>query len=77
MTRGKTLEGNTLILRFHQGSATDEDSGVTYDLTSSPAGSPIIRSSKTGRFFVLSWQELLEMAQEAGIDASEDNDARL
>lgn len=67
MKRGKIVESTTLILRISCGEATDE-TGMKYELTTSPTGNPIIRSEKTRRFFVLSWDDIIEMAQDAGIN---------
>ncbi len=42
--------------------------GEVYDLrVSSAVSSPMIQSWRTGRWFTLSWNEILDLAQEAGI----------
>lgn len=69
MKYGKIVESSTLMLRISCGEATDEN-GVKYELTTSPSGNSIVRSGKTGRFFVLSWRDVVKMAQNAGINES-------
>ncbi len=67
--RGEIVEKSKFILRVACGTAEDTDNGVKYELSTSIGGNPVVRNAKTGRFFVLSWDDILEMAQEAGIDA--------
>lgn len=66
---GKILPGRTLILRENVGTISDKTNGLKYEATVGlPALTPIIRSEKTGKWFVLSWEDILEMAQKAGVD---------
>ncbi|PAT41186.1 hypothetical protein CK623_02795 [Vandammella animalimorsus] len=45
--------------------------GVTYELNTGINGAPLIRSGKTGKWFSVSWEELLRLAIDAGIDTSD------
>jgi len=61
-------DGGPLFLRESVGTARAED-GTEYELTTNVANAhPIVASSKTGRRFVLSWQDIIRMAQQSGID---------
>lgn len=63
---GKVHPAKTMFLRVNAGTAKSD--GVTYELTTSLAGSPIVNSSKTGKYFTLSWEDICNLAIEAGID---------
>lgn len=57
-----------LFLREAAGEATSAD-GTVYELTTLVgSGTPLVRSGKTGKFFALTWADLIAMAVEAGID---------
>jgi hypothetical protein len=64
---GEILPAKSLILR--QAAGTAKADGVTYELTTH-AGTcqPIVCSSRTGKYFTLSWGDIIHLAQEAGID---------
>ncbi len=64
---GKVLPAKSLILRNAAGSAEGSD-GIKYELNYSMAGTPIIRSEKTGKWYVLSWPEILALAEDNGIN---------
>lgn len=66
MSIGKIHDSKTLMLRFHVGTA--EASNNKYDMAISNANSPIITSEQTGKYFTLSWDDILALAIEAGID---------
>jgi len=67
---GKILQPRTGLLRTKIGSAEDEE-GNQYELSTSMAGSPILYSRKTEKYFVLSWEEIFSLAIEAGINQEE------
>lgn len=57
-----------MFLRETVGKATTQD-GTEYELTTNVSGAhPIVASSKTGKRFVLTWEDIIRMAQKAGID---------
>jgi hypothetical protein len=66
---GKILPKNSALLRVHAGEA--ELGKLKYHLATAVTGTPVIRSQQTGKWFVISWQEILELAVKAGIDATE------
>ena len=64
---GKIEPKGTLCMRQHAGKG--EAAGIEYELcTGIASGSPVIRSSKTGKWFFLSWEDILNLAIEAGIN---------
>lgn len=66
---GKIHPSKTLFLRETVGEATDNKTGVKYEMTNGVGGGgPIVRSSKTGKWFTLSWSEIINLAKKAGID---------
>jgi hypothetical protein len=67
MSRGKIHGNDSLFLRMRVGETGSGD--TVYELTVSASDhSPIIMSKTTGKWFTLSWQDLVGMAVEAGID---------
>jgi hypothetical protein len=68
---GTIYSPDHIFVRVEIGSATGQD-GAKYDLGTSVDGQPLIRSSKTGKTFSLSWNELLNMAVDAGIDEQDE-----
>ena len=57
----------TLLLRMETGTA--EAGGVKYELTINMGNNtPIVSSSKTGKYFTLSWQDIINLAIDAGIN---------
>ncbi|WP_201341743.1 hypothetical protein [Abyssogena phaseoliformis symbiont] len=63
---GRIRQKPAYFLNSHCGKAQGEND--TYALsTSAASGSPIVQSQKTGKAFTLEWQEILELAEEAGI----------
>lgn len=62
----------TMFLHMSLGTATDSE-GNTYELSTHPSGFPIVRSRKTGKWFTLSWPDILDLADRAGIDAEENS----
>lgn len=58
-----------LFMRESVGNAQDDEKGITYELnTNFGNGIPIVRSSKTGKHFTLSWEDIIDLAVKAGID---------
>ncbi|GEM_PF-2963876 len=63
---GELLAADRLIMRVHAGTVTDEN-GNTFDMAHSISGCPMIENPRTNKKFLLSWEEIMEMAIEAGI----------
>lgn len=66
--RGRIHAPDTMFLRMHVGEAKSGDMGYELD-TNMAAANPIVRSKQSGKWFTLSWQDIIELAIEAGIDA--------
>lgn len=66
---GRIYPKGTLFLRTHVGTATSDK--AKYDMTISMEGSPTVESKQTGKFYALSWTEIITMAVAAGIDKPE------
>ncbi|MFN3985706.1 MAG: hypothetical protein ACK4KV_09450 [Rhodocyclaceae bacterium] len=66
---GTLYPPETLLLHFNVGTAEPNDGSAAYELSNSTGGSPLIRSTATGRWWGISWQQLLTLARDAGIDA--------
>lgn len=66
-TAGTIHNTKYMALRMHVGTA--ESDGVAYEM-SVDAGlrTPIVRSKQTGKWFTLSWNEIVNMAVAAGVD---------
>lgn len=64
---GTIKEKDALIMRQHVGAATD-DEGNGYELTLTMSMSPIVQSEQTGKYYFLDWDEIISLAQDAGID---------
>lgn len=65
---GTIHDKNTLFMRTECGEATD-NTGGNYELsTNFGGGLPIVRNSKTGKWFTLNWQDIIGLAKAAGID---------
>jgi hypothetical protein len=66
--KGKLHPPKTMFFRQDVGTAKGED-GTEYEMTVNMGGAtPIIRSKKTGKWFTLSWQDIIDMAIERGIN---------
>lgn len=61
---------DSLFLRKHAGTAKLGDNA--YELSTSMASLPLIKSEKTGKYWLISWQQLLDLAIQAGIDNSDE-----
>jgi len=67
---GRIYPKKTMFLRQHVGDAKSGKTG--YEMSFNIGGShPIIRSNQTGKWWTVSWQELIELAIKKGIDVSE------
>lgn len=64
--KGHFLDKNALYMHVHIGHAEGEKG--EYELLYSMHGTPIIKSQTTGNYFTLTWEDILALAQEAGID---------
>lgn len=65
----KLYPSNSMILRFEVGEARGANG--SYELFTLTNQEPLIRSTKTGRYFHLSWSDILQMAEAAGVDKEE------
>ena len=71
-TIGTIDPAGTLILR-EVAAQIKFDDGREYDLTAwLPGLMPCVQSKQTGKFFHLSWPEIVEMAIAAGVDKEEE-----
>ncbi len=65
---GRIIPAKAMILRHNVGTATGED-GTEYEMTTSVTDrSPLVKSSKTGKTFSLSWNDIINLAVQAGVD---------
>jgi len=59
----------TYFLRVYVNDWNDLDIEQGYEITTlNDDSTPIVKSKKTGKFFTLSWADIINMAKEAGID---------
>lgn len=59
---------DTLFFRVDCGAAADDETGDVFELaTGVGTGAPIVRCVRTGKWFTLSWDDILLMADKAGI----------
>lgn len=64
---GHLINKNALVLRVTCGTA-EMPGGDTYELSTSVDNAPLIQNKRTGLFWKINWDELLNMARAAGID---------
>ncbi len=65
---GQLHPPTTLFFRIDVGTAKDPN-GSVFEITAHTADkTPIVRSEKTGRWFTLSWEDIINLALEAGIE---------
>lgn len=68
MKHGKILPKDTMLMRLHTGTAT-QGPAQSYDMSVNVGNNcPIVESKQTGKWFTLSWADIISMAQKAGID---------
>jgi hypothetical protein len=72
---GTIMPPRTMLLRVHCGEA--ECGKLKYRLYTNIAGSPIVHSAQTGKWFTLSWQTIIDLAVKAGIDETHTNGDQL
>lgn len=71
MKHGKIHPKRTLFLRVHVGEAKDENKN-TYELSiNANDTSPLVCSKKTGKYFTLSWEDIMNLARDADIDKAD------
>jgi hypothetical protein len=67
-TEHGALWPDAMLLRNHVGEAK-EDGGDTFILsTSATSCAPIVTNARTGRTFTFTWEALIKLPREAGID---------
>lgn len=64
---GKVYPAKSMFFRNHVGTADDGER--KFEMATSMNGTPILQSAKTGKWFLLSWQDIIDLAGKAGIDA--------
>lgn len=72
---GEILDKNKLIIGTHVGEGTGKVGGKTveYTLTTSLNFSPSVRNTKTGKTFILSWEDIVGLAEKAGLFEEEES----
>lgn len=64
---GKIHDKSVLFFRQHVGEATSDDIG--YEMSVNVGGlTPIVLSKKTGKWFTLGWEDIINLAVVAGIN---------
>ena len=63
---GRVNPKGSMFLRNHVGEAANGKR--KYEMATNMNGTPIIESKQTGKWFSLSWQDILTLAIKAGID---------
>jgi hypothetical protein len=64
---GTIHDPKAMFLRNYVGEATCGK--LKYEISTGMNGSPIVHSKKSGKWFSLSWQDILALAEKAGVDA--------
>lgn len=67
---GEMLEASALMLRRDIG--TGNMGGKEYDMQITATGNPIVHSKATGKMFMLTWEGIVKLAVEAGVDETEE-----
>ena len=69
---GKVHPKGTMFLRHSVGTCKDEE-GREYEMTAHVSDmSPIIHSETSGKYFTLSWTDIMNLAIKAGVDKKEE-----
>lgn len=65
------IHDSAMFLRASVGDANDNE-GNNYEMSTGVAtGSPIVTNKTTGLTFTLSWEDIITLAKQAGIDKKE------
>jgi hypothetical protein len=56
-----------MFLRVHVGTAKADDD-TEYEMSLISGNTPLIKSKQTGKYFQLTWPEIIDLAVAAGID---------
>jgi uncharacterized protein YfaA (DUF2138 family) len=68
-TIGKVYPKDHLFLTKHVGTADGTDDKPVYELkVGGTSLAPMLTSTKTGKTFALSWDDIIALARKAGID---------
>jgi hypothetical protein len=65
MANGKIYPKGTAFLRQHVGEA--ESDHLHFEMSLVNMTTPAVYCHETGKYFVLPWQDILNMAEEAGV----------
>jgi len=63
---GRLHPANSMFLRVHVGEATCGK--LKYEMSTGMNGTPMVHSMQSGKWFSLSWKDIFELAEKAGID---------
>lgn len=63
---GEIHDKDSLLMRVHVGTAKSGDD--SYEMSHGMGYTPVVRSLTTGKFFTLCWQDIINLAVEAGIN---------
>ena len=63
---GQLLPANSMLLGVHVGEASFGKR--KYEMSTGINQAPIVHSKQTGKWFSLSWKDILALAEKAGID---------
>lgn len=63
-----TLYSDAMFLRTELARGTDEKSGITYEISQNVDGHLLVHSDKTDNTFVFSWESIINIAIDNGID---------
>lgn len=66
---GRLIPSSCLIVRIEVGEAKNDSH--EYELSHMPGGQPVITNIETGMHYTIGWQELIQLATDAGINEPE------
>lgn len=67
---GKMFDTDVVMIRKQVG--TGNMGGKEYEMQLSVHGNPIVESKATGKMFMLTWEGIVKLAVEAGVDETEE-----